>query len=130
MSLSEAFRAVCTEAEPADPHYVSLYVENRCYGGPEDGGWYYDRCTLESSQWYPTRELAEAAMAEIEKKAKELTRDASIQYGRAMQEQVDWCEARGLDADYLTENDGADEYVVRIEKTKGEWIKTEVPHYE
>ena len=34
------------EAEVA-PFYVNVYYVKRCYGGPEEGGWYYDAGRLE-----------------------------------------------------------------------------------
>lgn len=33
----------------ADPRFVSVYMVTRCYGGPEEGGWWYDSYELRAS---------------------------------------------------------------------------------
>jgi hypothetical protein len=56
--------------ERAETVYVSIYRGERCYGGPEEGGWWYDRDELQGSIPFATRKLAEdyleAAKAEVE----------------------------------------------------------------
>ena len=49
-------------------HWVNVYLHDRAYGGPEEGGWWYDvyEAIPEESRWYPTEEAAEAALAERE----------------------------------------------------------------
>jgi hypothetical protein len=39
-------------------HHVNVYEIDRCYGGPEEGDWYYDRGTLVSDDLFPNLELA------------------------------------------------------------------------
>lgn len=55
----------------AQPAFLSIYRSEQCYGGPEEGGWWYDVETLEGSKAFPSREAAEqwleAAKAEVER---------------------------------------------------------------
>lgn len=39
--------------------FVSIYRHHRCYGGQEEGGWWYDRYELEGSIEFATRDDAE-----------------------------------------------------------------------
>lgn len=43
---------MCGRGRSARPHrrwYVNIYESDRCYGGPEEGGWWYDMGTVELS---------------------------------------------------------------------------------
>lgn len=42
------------------PCFVSVYRRHRCYGGPEEGGWWYDRDELEGSIAFNDEESANA----------------------------------------------------------------------
>ena len=44
--------------------------------------------------------------------------------------EMEWCEARGLDADYLPEPDGEVTYHVVTEDTPGEGVSRGCRHYE
>jgi len=35
--------------------YVNVYIMTMCYGGPEEGGWWYDRFVPVSSQGFSSR---------------------------------------------------------------------------
>ena len=48
------------------PIYVSLYTIERAYGGPEEGGWWYDKWSLEDSTKFYDREEAEKFKAHLE----------------------------------------------------------------
>ena len=126
-----AFHQICKNAQmPKGGVYCSLYsVENR-YGGPEEGGWWYDDYTLIATEHFPTEELAEEARDKIRTMAREMTEDAARDHCRQMAESCDWLESRGLDADYLSEPDGPTVYSVLIEQTPGDRETTERPHYE
>ena len=52
------------ETTKASPAFVSVYSHARAYGGPEEGGWWYDVVRLVASRRFPTMEQAEAYMAE------------------------------------------------------------------
>lgn len=45
--------------------YLSVYSVERCYGGPEEGGWWYDVRTLEGSEWFATEAEARAVEQEL-----------------------------------------------------------------
>jgi hypothetical protein len=46
--------------------YVSVYEIDRCCGGPEEGGWWYDTGTLVLAQRVWTDEQAEELVAKLE----------------------------------------------------------------
>jgi hypothetical protein len=54
----------------SQPCYVSVYRVDRCYGGPEEGGWWYKRYVLEGSLPFANPTAAESwldvAKAEVE----------------------------------------------------------------
>lgn len=112
--IKSAFELICTEAKETDPHYVVLVSSVQCYGGPEEGGWWYTRQYVEEYQLYPTKEMAEKVAKEVEKSAEELKAMARRSHGDLCLNQLEWLEARGLDADYLPENDGPTEYEVLV----------------
>lgn len=39
------------EAEPARLYWVGVYLEDRAFGGREEGGWWYDCGTLQTAPW-------------------------------------------------------------------------------
>lgn len=51
------------EYNEAEACYVSLYRKEQCYGGPEEGGWWYDVWTLDGSLRFPTRIAAETYLS-------------------------------------------------------------------
>jgi hypothetical protein len=61
--------------QQAEPCYVSIYRRERCYGGPEEGGWWYDVVVLEGGVPFPTRMAAEryleTAKAEVGERNRE-----------------------------------------------------------
>ena len=63
------------QTEKANPAFVSVYSHGQCYGGPEEGGWWYDVVKLVGSRRFPHREEAEAYLeqqkAEVERRNKE-----------------------------------------------------------
>jgi hypothetical protein len=58
------------EFSEASPCYLSVYRREQCYGGPEEGGWWYDRIEWEGGVPFASREAAEryleSAKAEVE----------------------------------------------------------------
>lgn len=112
--LRQAFDLVCDEQKTPEYWYVCLVDHVRAYGGPEEGGWFYSVRTLEAYQQFPTRELAEEAAEKIKVLAEELSRDAQRSHGEYCLRQLEWLDARGLDADWLPENDGPSQFEVLV----------------
>lgn len=121
-----------SEFKAADPCYVSIYCRERCYGGPEEGGWWYDRISLEGSLYFPTRSAAELYLKEAEKAVKASNEAEAPQRARAMANIPE-----GPDPYYDTEGyiplgwgDGGESEVV-IEKISGSREMNQCrPHYE
>jgi hypothetical protein len=130
MSVSEAFFATCQQAKPARSSYVSLYVRAPYYGGPEEGGWWGSDTILVAYQEYPSEQQAEAARLAVEQLAAELTHEAKRGHGQQCLREMEWLEARGLDADYLPEVDGPEDYFVAVEEQPGALSSTGCRHYE
>jgi hypothetical protein len=87
---------------------VSLYEVERCYGGAEEGGWWYDLWTLIE------------VVAELPLKHREAAHDlAGIL--NAAEPATEW--------NRFSVNGGAErKYIVECER--GEYETTETPHYE
>lgn len=127
--MKEAFFQVCRDAVPAEGSYVSLYVDSPYYGGPEEGGWWGSDTELVAYYKCASRVEADAVKAQVEKLADQLSAEAKTSFGRACHAEVEWLEARGLDADFLPEVDGENRFWVRVESTPGECVSTGSRHY-
>lgn len=112
--LQDAFDHVCKEAKKAGGFYVSLMENVPYYGGPEEGGWWGSDTRLVAYQYFTTEEAAEAAKDKVEELAAELSAQARRNFGEQCLRELDWLEARGLDADYLPEPDGESEFFVTV----------------
>ncbi len=112
--LQEAFDLVCREAKRAEGHYVSLLAHVPRYGGPEEGGWWTTDVRVVAYQWFATEEAANAACVEVEKLAERLTSESRKEFGDQCLREMEWLDARGLDADYLPEPDGETVYAVVV----------------
>jgi hypothetical protein len=112
--ITAAFDAICTEAKEPETWYVCLVSSYQRYGGPEDGGWWQTMNEIVKYQAFMSKELANSAAEKIKALAEELTANSRAEYGQHCLNQMDWLEARGLDADYLPENDGPDEFSVHV----------------
>ena len=119
--IQSAFKQICNQAKSTECWYVCLIETYSGYGGPEEGGWWYNCNELIAYQEFPTEDLAQQAKEKILELAKELTIESQKDYGEHCLRQMDWLEARGLDADYLPENDGPAEYNV--------WVENELPKF-
>ena len=129
-AIEQAFFEACDKAEKAEGHFVSLYVDAPYYGGPEEGGWWGSDTHLVATAAYPTKAQAEAAKAAADALAKELSDQARRDYGEFCNRQMDWLDARGLDADYLPEVDGESSYTVVVEDQPGVHARRGCRHYE
>ena len=117
--LTEAFFAVCDEAQPAKGSYVSLYRSDPYYGGPEEGGWWGEDTTLVAYQHYPAEIAAEAALEQVKLLADEQNKQERKAYGEHCLRQTEWLEARGLDDDFLPEPDGETNFFAVVEENLG-----------
>ena len=130
MSIEAAFHQVCDQAKVASGFYVSLYSNRPFYGGPEEGGWWGSDVILEAYQRFDTAEAAQAAREKVEALAKELTNEAKRKFGKQCLKEMQWCDSRGVDYDYLPEPDGEENYFVAIEEQPGEQASQGCRHYE
>lgn len=126
----EAFFDVCSEAIPAKSSYVSLYRHETFYGGPEEGGWWGHDVVLVAHHECRSEVEAEAVAAQVNSLAAKLSKDARDSFNRGCAAEMAWLEARGLDADYLPEVGGSDEYRVVTESIPGEHEYRSSRHYE
>lgn len=127
--LQSAFDAVCKEAKQASGWYVALVERSSRYGGPEEGGWWTTDTHILAYQYYSTEEQAKAAKDAVEKLAEELKTEARKEFGNQCLREMDWCEERGLEPDYLPEPDGPSDYFVMM--TEGFPQESRGPtHYE
>lgn len=116
----------CPDATHVQRCYLSLYVRVPYYGGPEEGGWWGEDIQLVAYKAFDHPELAEAYKVDIER----LNNQARRKFGEFCQRQCDWLEERGLDADYLPEVDGPEEYFVVVEDSVGSCVTQGCRHYE
>lgn len=112
--LQQAFELVIKEAQVPERWFVCLVENAPYYGGPEEGGWYGSDMIVQAFKEYPSEVLAEEAAEQVRVMAEELTAQSKQEYGEHCVRQCDWLEARGLDADWLPEDDGPSEYRVIV----------------
>lgn len=110
--LQTAFDTVCQEAKQAQGFYVTLMEDISFYGGPEEGGWWGHDHVIRAYQHFHTQEQAEAAKAAVDKLAEELSADSRRAFGDHCLREMEWLDARGLDADFLREPDGESNFYV------------------
>lgn len=85
-------------------YYVSKYEVTRNYGGPEEGGWWYDlRKFIEVNSTHPTRDQASIIASELNAKAR-----ADNQQADGARYQGRYSVANNIDTVYYVEdNPGA-----------------------
>ena len=44
--IEEAFKEICKDSQAPKTWYVALCVNERRYGGAEEGGWWYDHAEV------------------------------------------------------------------------------------
>lgn len=109
-----AFDGVVPDAKRPERWYLCLISRYQRYGGPEEGGWWQTMSSVEKYKEFMSKELAEEAKEKVEALAKELTEESRKEHGEMCLRQMEWLEARGLEADYFPENDGPEEYMVLV----------------
>lgn len=112
--LEHAFHEVCNKAIKCEGCYVALMERVPFYGGPEEGGWWGTDTNVVAYQHFPSEELAHAAADRVRELAEKLSVEAKREYGQQCLREMEWLDARGLDADYLPEPDGEREYYVTV----------------
>ena len=130
MSIEEAFFSVCKDAKSARQQCVSLYLHTRPYGGPEEGGWWRDDYKLIAYETVSTEDQASALKVKVEKLAEELNDKERRLHNEHCARQMEWLDARGLEADYLPEVNGDSSYYVSIENAPGQGEHHDTGHYE
>ena len=120
----------------AEPAYVSVYRQSQHFGGPEEGGWWYDRVTLEGSVAFPSREQAEAYLEQAKAFVEQANRDEAPVRARAYASLPDEdetpCPANCPEGYIPTGwSDGGD-LIICVEEIRGERDNSRepTPHYE
>ncbi len=119
---------------PDDPYpnkgvqYVSVYEVVRAYGGPEEGGWWYDNFSLVDTTPVSTLEAAQKLRDFLKQKLEGENQergplDSSKGFGNLPEGTEDWEIPRGYSGE-------ASELVVEIEDEPGQNTTKERPHYE
>jgi hypothetical protein len=110
------------------PQFVSVYQVERAFGGPEEGGWWYDTYQLVDSKPVATSAAAKVVKEFLQEK-----------YSTQNEETGPLSSSKGFESlpegteDYQIPkgfSGGTSEIVVLIEDTPGENTTTETPHYE
>lgn len=110
-------------------HHVNLYEVDRSYGGPEEGGWYYDTGTLVSDELFP--DLA-SGIARAEEIKAELLEEDPLPYKMGMGA-YDGLDPDGQgDDNYLIRGGswGRGSYLIRVERKIGKDYPEYRPHWE
>jgi hypothetical protein len=112
--LHDAFHAVINDAKLPEKWYVSLMESTPYYGGPEEGGWWGSDTHLVAYREFSSEDSAESARNAVLNLAAELKADSHKTFGNQMLREMDWLDARGLEADWLPEPDGESDYYVVV----------------
>lgn len=114
--------------------WVSVYNRSQHYGGPEEGGWWYDVNTLVGSVWFPSVEDADLWLAAAKEEVERENRATDPERWRAMASLPgEDCDTAYHDEGYIPTGwtDGGKLWVV-IEERRGERDNSNEPrpHYE
>lgn len=110
-------------------HHVNLYEVDRSYGGPEEGGWYYDTGTLVSDELFP--DLA-SGIARAEEIKSELLEEDPLPYKMGMGANDGLDPSGEGDDNYLIRGGswGRGSYLIRVERKTGKDYPEYRPHWE
>jgi len=110
-------------------HHVNLYEVDRSYGGPEEGGWYYDTGTLVSDELFP--DLA-SGIARAEEIKAELLEEDPLPYKMGMGANDGLDPSGEGDDNYLMRGGswGQGSYLIRVERKIGKDYPEYRPHWE
>lgn len=96
--------------------YANLYLHDRAYGGPEEGGWWYDTYTPVDGDWmnepppyghFRTEDEAEKALVKL----------------------IEWCEEENKSRRSPSSVASEGHFVARLESWPAEPIPARRPHY-
>ena len=110
----------CESPRQKESKFISLYQSHQCYGGAEEGGWWYHQSFLQESYECIDEQQASEIRQEMWDFADEMNELSKKQHNKHLAESLEWLEARNLDADFLPEPDGPSEYHVTYERYPGE----------
>jgi hypothetical protein len=88
--------------------YLNIYLVDRAFGGPEEGGWWFDYGVVHAS--IPLEDGPRCST-----------------YVKAWRE---WCDATNAERPGISSTSSEGQYVVRYEEEPGEDWPKERPHYE
>jgi len=111
---NEAFHEALDEVQEPQRWFLCLIRTCQAYGGPEEGGWWYTVAEVVAFREYATQQEAEAGKARVTALADEYSEGGRRRHGDQCLREMEWCEERGLEADYLPEPDGPDQYEVAV----------------
>jgi len=136
MNVHLLARAVMASAEfqQGERVYVSVYRRHQFYGGPEEGGWWYNREEFVGGIPMPNRGEAERFLAQMERQVEAENRKEAPARHRAMAS----LPGEESDTAYHSEgyipagwSDGGELYVIVEERLGGsDSMNTPAPHYE
>lgn len=116
--------------------WVSIYRTSRHFGGPEEGGWWYDRTTLEGSKYFPSEEEAAAFLDQAKQRIEEMNQEEAPMRARAcasLPDEDEVCCPAGYSEGYIP-NDWSDggELFICVETQLGvsDNSREPRPHYE
>ena len=102
------------DAHSENPLHVTVYWVERLYGGPEEGGWWYDRYDIAVKTEGGDEELS--FPVSNRKEAEKLKTELQIKYP--------------FETNELDSVNGEGTHEVMIEDYKGEFATKNTPHYE
>lgn len=138
MKTADTFRPTWTGSAnippviPNDCFAVTTYCVERCFGGNEEGGWWYNWYTPVRVVLCPNEDDAEKQMEEqraADEAATEQAKQDEAAYNAACLRQA---ERIGADPDSIGSLDGAERFVTYVEG-RTEYlglVKADRPHYE
>lgn len=112
--LQQAFELHLKEVKRPESWFVVLFEVRPFYGGPEEGGWWGQDELVVAWKQFNCKQSANLAKAEVEHLATGLANDSERSFGENCLEEMEWLEARGLDADWLPEPDGPSKFRVAV----------------
>ena len=110
-------------------YYVNLYQTTKCYGGPEEGGWYYEEGVYHSCEGaYSNKDEAWAKARRVQPKLKPTSEREHMGYGPH-----DGAAPEGNGDDrYLLRGGawGRGKFAIKVQEHPGENYPQQRPYYE
>lgn len=127
-------RTVATPSRALRRHEVSVtvYADTRCYGGPEEGGWWFTDTQVADSFIFSSRRKAKVFLRALEAVREERDLARRDGYDRHNEACLGYAERWGFDPDSVGSLDLPEKSFFRLE-TLSTWYSEETngrPHYE